>query len=50
MHQINVVRQPPDIDEQRFLRKHLKRLELLTEEGEWPACRVACDSDTLPPL
>jgi hypothetical protein len=40
LHQINIVCRPPDTEEQRALRKHLARLELLADEPAWPAARL----------
>jgi hypothetical protein len=40
VHQINIAHRPPDIDEQRLLRKHLARLDLMSEGSDWPECRL----------
>jgi hypothetical protein len=40
LHQVNIVHQPPDTEEQRALRKHLARLDLMANNAAWPAARL----------
>jgi hypothetical protein len=39
-HQINITHRPPGIEEQRLLRKHVARLDLLADHDGWPAVKL----------
>ena len=39
-HQINIAHRPPSGEEQRLLRKHLARLDVLAEDDDWPAGKL----------
>jgi hypothetical protein len=40
VHQVNLVHEPASVEQQRWLRKHLVRLDLLAEQASWPASRL----------
>ncbi|HSC64711.1 MAG TPA: toll/interleukin-1 receptor domain-containing protein [Caldimonas sp.] len=39
-HQINIAHRPPVGEEQRLLRKHLARLDVLADDDDWPAGKL----------